>query len=69
MLDYVVPKPYGVVAAITPWNGPIMSMALKVAPAVAAGNTVVLKPSELAPFSTLALGAGLSGRRASRRAC
>jgi aldehyde dehydrogenase (NAD+) len=53
VLDYVVPKPYGVVAAITPWNGPIMSMALKVAPAVAAGNTVVLKPSELAPFSTL----------------
>ena len=53
VLDYVVPKPYGVVAAITPWNGPIMSMALKVAPALAAGNTVVLKPSELAPFSTL----------------
>jgi aldehyde dehydrogenase (NAD+) len=53
VLDYVVPKPYGVVAAITPWNGPIMAMALKVAPAVAAGNTIVLKPSELAPFSTL----------------
>jgi aldehyde dehydrogenase (NAD+) len=53
VLDYVVPKPYGVVAAITPWNGPIISMALKVAPAMAAGNTVVLKPSELAPFSTL----------------
>jgi aldehyde dehydrogenase (NAD+) len=53
VLDYVLPKPYGVVAAITPWNGPIMSMAIKVAPAVAAGNTVVLKPSELAPFSTL----------------
>jgi aldehyde dehydrogenase (NAD+) len=52
-LDYVVPEPYGVVAAIVPWNGPVVSLALKVAPALAAGNTVVLKPSELAPFSSL----------------
>ena len=52
-LDYVLPSPYGVVAAITPWNGPIISIALKVAPAVAAGNTVVVKPSERAPFSAL----------------
>jgi aldehyde dehydrogenase (NAD+) len=48
-----VPEPYGVVAAIVPWNGPVVSLALKVAPALAAGNTVVLKPSELAPFSSL----------------
>jgi len=51
VLDYAVACPYGVVAAITPWNGPIISLALKVAPAIAAGNTVVVKPSELAPFS------------------
>ena len=53
-LDYTVPEPYGVVAAIIPWNGPVISLALKVAPALAAGNTVVLKPPELAPFSSLA---------------
>ena len=52
-LDYTVPSPYGVVAAIIPWNGPVISLALKVAPALAAGNTVVLKPPELAPFSSL----------------
>jgi aldehyde dehydrogenase (NAD+) len=53
VLDYVVPAPYGVVAAIIPWNGPIISLALKVAPAIAAGNSVVLKPAEQAPFSSL----------------
>ncbi|HEX6393857.1 MAG TPA: aldehyde dehydrogenase family protein [Acidimicrobiales bacterium] len=53
VLDYVVANPYGVVAAITPWNGPVVSIALKVAPAIAAGNAVVVKPSELAPFSAL----------------
>lgn len=41
-------EPVGVVAAITPWNGPVMTFAMKVAPALACGNTVVLKPSELA---------------------
>lgn len=40
--------PVGVVAAIIPWNGPVMTFAMKVAPALACGNTVVLKPSELA---------------------
>jgi aldehyde dehydrogenase (NAD+) len=53
VLDYVVPSPYGVVAAIIPWNGPVISLALKVAPAIAAGNAVVLKPPEQAPFSSL----------------
>jgi aldehyde dehydrogenase (NAD+) len=52
-LDYTVPEPYGVIGAIIPWNGPVISLALKVAPALAAGNTVVLKPPELAPFSSL----------------
>ncbi len=57
VLDYAVPEPYGVVAAIIPWNGPVISLALKAAPALAAGNCVVLKPSELAPFSSLRVGA------------
>jgi aldehyde dehydrogenase (NAD+) len=52
-LDYTRHAPYGVVAAIIPWNGPVMALALKVAPALAAGNGVVLKPSELAAFSSL----------------
>jgi aldehyde dehydrogenase (NAD+) len=52
-VDYTRHAPYGVVAAIIPWNGPVMALALKVAPALAAGNGVVLKPSEQAPFSSL----------------
>lgn len=53
VLDYTRYVPYGVIAAIIPWNGPVVALALKVAPALAAGNAVVLKPSELAPFSSL----------------
>ncbi len=45
--------PYGVVVAITPWNSPLMILAWKLGPALAAGNTVVVKPSELASASTL----------------
>jgi len=48
-------EPRGVVGAITPWNFPIANAALKVGPALAAGNTVVLKPSEVAPSSALKL--------------
>ena len=48
--------PYGVVAAITPWNVPIILLVLKLAPALLAGNTVVAKPSEFTPLSTLLLG-------------
>ncbi len=63
-LDYVLPEPYGVIGAIVPWNGPMMGMGQKVAPALAAGNAVVAKPPELAPFGALrfaelALEAGL----------
>jgi aminobutyraldehyde dehydrogenase len=47
--------PIGVVASIAPWNYPLMMAAWKVAPAIAAGNTVVLKPSEQTPLTTLAL--------------
>jgi aldehyde dehydrogenase (NAD+) len=56
MLDYTRCAPYGVVAAIIPWNGPVMALALKVAPALAAGNALVLKPSERAPFSSVYFG-------------
>lgn len=49
-------EPYGVIAAITPWNSPIASDAQKVAPALAAGNAVVLKPPVWAPLVSLLLG-------------
>lgn len=48
--------PIGVVAQIAPWNYPLLMAAWKIAPAIAAGNTVVVKPSELTPLSLLALG-------------
>jgi len=51
----VMREPVGVVAAITPWNYPLHQIALKVAPALAAGCTVVLKPSEVAPFNAFIL--------------
>lgn len=65
-LSYTLPEPYGVIAAITPWNGGMVSAAMKVVPALAAGNTVVLKPAELAPlgvmrFAELCLEAGIPG--------
>jgi len=53
--NYTVWEPYGVVAAITPWNSPLALLTWKVAPALAAGNTVVIKPSEHASASTLEL--------------
>ena len=46
-------EPVGVVAAITPWNWPLYQITAKVAPALAAGCTVVLKPSELSPFTAM----------------
>lgn len=49
-------RPLGVVAAITPWNFPIILAVWKIAPALLAGNTVVIKPSPFTPLSTLALG-------------
>jgi acyl-CoA reductase-like NAD-dependent aldehyde dehydrogenase len=52
----VVTRPLGVVAAITPWNFPVSSACMKIAPALAAGNTVVLKPSPFTPLATLRLG-------------
>ena len=51
--SYTLYEPYGVVAVITPWNGPINQAARSVAPALAAGNAVVLKPSEYTSASAL----------------
>ena len=51
----VVREPVGVVGAITPWNYPLHQIVLKVAPALAAGCTVVLKPSEVAPLNAFVL--------------
>ncbi|MEP6785142.1 MAG: aldehyde dehydrogenase family protein [Sphingomonadales bacterium] len=48
---YSLAEPYGVIAAIIPWNGPLHSIGMKAAPILAAGNTLVLKPSEWSPFS------------------
>ncbi len=50
---YVSDEPYGVIGAITPWNFPISMAGWKLGPALAAGNAVVLKPSEMTPYSTL----------------
>ncbi len=52
-LNYVMREPVGVVGQIVPWNFPLMFTSWKMGPALAAGNTVVLKPSELTPLSTL----------------
>jgi len=54
-LGMTVAEPYGVVGAITPWNFPLVMASWKVGAALAAGNAVVLKPSELTPFSVLRL--------------
>jgi betaine-aldehyde dehydrogenase len=55
-LSMTVHEPYGVVAAITPWNSPLSMDAQKVAPALAAGNAVILKPSEVTPSTALEIG-------------
>ncbi|MGD9803354.1 MAG: aldehyde dehydrogenase family protein [Hyphomicrobiaceae bacterium] len=55
-LTYVTRQPIGVVAAIVPWNFPLMNAVWKIAPALACGCTVVLKPAELTPLSALRLG-------------
>ncbi len=52
----VTREPYGVVVAITPWNAPLFTAGWNAFPALAAGNAVVLKPSESAPFTSLLLG-------------
>lgn len=56
IFSYTLKEPVGVVAAINPWNGPLGLAIWKIAPALAAGCTVVLKPAEQAPLSPLRLG-------------
>jgi (Z)-2-((N-methylformamido)methylene)-5-hydroxybutyrolactone dehydrogenase len=55
MLNYTLREPLGVVGAIVPWNSPVLLLLWKLCPALAAGNTVVVKPSEVSPASTLEL--------------
>jgi acyl-CoA reductase-like NAD-dependent aldehyde dehydrogenase len=55
-LNYTVREPVGVCAQIVPWNYPIMMAAWKVAPALAAGNTVILKPASATPLTAILLG-------------
>ncbi len=55
MFSYTRREPYGVVGAIVPWNVPLVLSAVKIAPALAAGNTMVLKPSADAPLAALEL--------------
>jgi acyl-CoA reductase-like NAD-dependent aldehyde dehydrogenase len=54
--DYVAYEPYGVIGAIIPWNGPMFAATMVVAPALAAGNCIVVKSPELAPYSVMRLG-------------
>jgi aldehyde dehydrogenase (NAD+) len=56
VFNYTREEPLGVIAAITPWNSPLMLAVWKLAPALAAGNTVVWKPSEFSSVSALAFG-------------
>lgn len=53
--DYVAYEPYGVLGIIVPWNGPLFAATMVMAPALAAGNTVVLKSPDLAPYSAMKL--------------
>jgi len=53
--NFIIKEPYGVVGCIVPWNYPLLLLAWKVAPALAAGNTIVIKPSEMTPLTALYL--------------
>ncbi len=67
-LNYVMRVPVGVVGQIVPWNFPLMFTSWKMGPALAAGNTIVLKPAELTPLSTSARRGAGGARSASPRA-
>ena len=54
--DFTLRQPYGVVGCIAPWNFPLVNVVLKVGPALAAGNTVILKPASWTPLTTLLVG-------------
>ena len=61
-VDVTFREPLGVVGLIVPWNFPLNIASWKLGPALACGNTVVLKPAELTPLSALRLGSSCSGR-------
>ncbi len=61
-LNYTLREPLGVVFQVTPWNAPVFTAGWQIAPALATGNAVVLKPSELTPVTSVAL--GVIGERA-----
>ncbi len=54
--DYVAMEPYGVIGAILPWNGPLFALTMVIAPALAAGNCLVVKAPDIAPYSVLRMG-------------
>jgi acyl-CoA reductase-like NAD-dependent aldehyde dehydrogenase len=54
--DYTIDEPYGVVGIIIPWNGPVYAFGQVATPALAAGNCIIVKPPELAPFAALRIG-------------
>src|SRR5262247_2791450 len=54
-VNFTIKEPYGVIVAIIPWNYPLLLLSWKVAPALAAGNTVIIKPSEETPLATVLL--------------
>ena len=66
--SYVRREPVGVVGSIAPWNYPLQMAAWKILPAIAAGNTIVLKPSELTPLTTADVRRGGQGRGHARTA-
>jgi len=53
VFDYTLCEPFGVIGMILTWNGPLMALAMKLGPALATGNTLVLKPPEISPFTVL----------------
>ncbi|MDB5703829.1 MAG: Aldehyde Dehydrogenase [Sphingomonas bacterium] len=55
VLDYTLAEPYGVIGLIITWNGPLMGLGMKLGAALAAGNTIVMKPPELTPFTSYRL--------------
>jgi aldehyde dehydrogenase (NAD+) len=52
VLDFTLAEPFGVIGLIITWNGPLMGLAMKLGAALAAGNTIVMKPPELTPFTS-----------------
>jgi aldehyde dehydrogenase (NAD+) len=68
-LTYTVREPVGVVAAIVPWNFPLMIGMWKLAPALACGCTIVMKPAELTSLTALRIGELALEKPACRRAC